>query len=177
MLRRTRANQVVPVFQLVSAKYPTPSVLATAPAEQVSVDFKSLGLYWRIAQFQTTATELHDRHGGQVPCDRQELLDLTGVSEYVADAVLVFGCDQPRAVLDANVARVLARYFGHRHHAEARRDRHIRETADALLPKKEARDYNFAMLDLAALVCTPQSPKHEICPLRRSCYTARLARA
>jgi A/G-specific adenine glycosylase len=160
------------VYDKVVARYPTPAKLAAAPPEQVANDLKSLGLRWRIAQFQRTAAELVQRFDGEVPCDRDSLTSLTGVSDYVADAVLVFGCNEPRAVIDANVARIIARHFGYREHAEARRDPKIRQVADALLPPRRAREYNFAMLDLAALVCTPTSPKHDLCPLRRTCARA-----
>ena len=99
------------------------------------------------------------------------------MSDYVADAVLVFGLDQPRAVVDVNVARVIARYFGLREHAEARRDKQVREVADELLDRTHARDYNFAMLDLAALVCTAKNPRHDACPLQRTCVKAAKARS
>lgn len=160
------------MYERVVARYPRPADLANAPLDQVERDLKSLGLAWRIAQFQQMARELVERFDGDVPCDRSELTSLTGVSDYVADAVLVFGCGQPRAVVDANVARVIACHFGYREHAEARRDRHIRQMADALFPRRSARDYNFAMLDLAALVCRPVTPKHHACPLRRTCAAA-----
>ena len=119
-----------------------------------------------------SSRDLVQEFGGRVPATREELVQLTGVSDYVADAVLVFALGQPRAVIDANVARVIARYFGLREHSEARRDRHIREVADELLDRSHARDYNFAMLDLAALVCTASNPKHDVCPLRRTCAKA-----
>lgn len=169
MLRRTRAAQVVPVFEVVRRKYPKARDLAKARPSQVRRDMRSLGLNWRIDQFRVMAGELNARFDGIPPCDRDQLTTLTGVSDYVADAVLVFACGQPRAVVDANIARVISRYFGFRHHPEARRDRHVVETARSLVPRRSPREYNFAMLDLAALVCTPRSPKHEACPFRKSC--------
>jgi A/G-specific adenine glycosylase len=169
MLRRTRAAQVVPVFEVVRRKYPRARDLASARPAQVRRDFGSLGLAWRIGQLRNMAKELDNRFSGTPPCDRNELMSLPGVSDYVADAVLVFSCGKPRAVIDANVARVVARYFGFREHAEARRDRVVIETARSLVPMNAAREYNFAMLDVAALVCTPSKPKHEVCPLRRTC--------
>lgn len=173
MLRRTRARQVAPVYRTAIANYPTPADLAVAKRSSIRKELQSLGLTWRIAQFQTMARELVDRFDGRVPAGRDELVSLTGVSDYVADAVLVFAHGQKRAVVDANIARIITRYFGIREHAEARRDRAVRVIADSLLPRSEPRDFNFAMLDLAALVCTPQAPRHEICPLRRMCRKAR----
>jgi A/G-specific adenine glycosylase len=88
--------------------------------------------------------------------------------------VLAFAYGKPRAVVDANVARVMARHFGLREHPEARRDKEVRSLADSLLDRSYSRDYNFAILDLAASVCTPRSPRHAICPLVRTCARVRL---
>jgi A/G-specific adenine glycosylase len=173
MLRRTRAAQVAPVFQAFIHKFPTASDLFQADPVEVTESVASLGLSWRLAQFHALANDLVAKFDGRVPCDRAELASLTGVSDYVADAVLVFACNKPRSVIDANVARVITRYFGLREHAEARRDRIVRELADELLHKRNPRDYNFAMLDLAALVCRARNPLHEECPLRRTCVKGR----
>ena len=148
-----------------------------ADSKSLSDMLKPLGLNWRIAQFEALGRELVQEPGGHVPTTREELVQLTGVSDYVADAVLVFALDQPRAVIDANVARVITRYFGLREHAEARRDSQVRELADELLDRTHARDYNFALLDLAALVCTASNPAHDVCPLRRTCAKAANASA
>jgi A/G-specific adenine glycosylase len=133
----------------------------------------SLGLDWRIGQFEALARDLVERFDGRIPDSRDELMNLTGVSDYLADAVLVFAFGKPRAVIDANVARVIARTFGLREHAEARRDKEIRRLADELVASKRPRDYNFAMLDLAATVCTAHNPSHDTCPLRRTCLRAK----
>lgn len=173
MLRRTRATQVSPVYESFIREYPAPDDVYRADPQRLRAALKPLGLDWRIAQFEALSRELVEELGGQVPSNREELMQLTGISDYVADAVLVFAFGQPRAVVDANVARVLARYFGLREHAEARRDRPIRELATALLDRRRARDYNFAILDLAALVCTPRGARHAECPFRRTCVKAR----
>lgn len=162
----------MPVFTAVRRKYGTPRRLADADPDSLAKDLKSLGLYWRIAQFKQLAIDLIENFGGHVPNDRSSLMSLTGVSEYVADAVLAFAFGQPRAVVDANVARVLARHFGLREHAESRRDPAIRLLADELVNRRRPREYNFAMLDLAALICTARTPKHSVCPLRRTCVAA-----
>ncbi|MCH8814178.1 MAG: DNA glycosylase [Chloroflexi bacterium] len=177
MLRRTRAKQVAPVYELFIRDYPSPDEMYRADSNSLRSSLKPLGLNWRIAQFEALGRDLVRDFGGHVPTTREELVQLTGVSDYVADAVLVFALGQPRAVIDANVARVIARYFGLREHAEARRDGQVRELADGLLDRAHARDYNFAMLDLAALVCTARNPKHDLCPLRRTCAKAANAKA
>jgi len=173
MLRRTKASQVAPVYERFVREHPAPEDVYRAEPQDLRSQLKSLGLDWRITQFQELARDLVEHFGGRVPATRTELMQLTGVSDYLADAVLVFAFGEPRAVIDANVARVIARYVGLREHAEARRDRVVREFADELLDRKRARDYNFAILDLAASVCTPQNPRHDLCPLRRTCLGAR----
>ena len=176
MLRRTKASQAAPVYERFIREHPAPEDLYQADPAKLHAQLASLGLEWRIAQFEQLAHDLVEQFDGQVPESREELMSLTGVSDYLADAVLVFAFGHPRAVIDANVARVLARYFGLREHAEARRDRQIREVADQLLDRQRPRDYNFALLDLAAGVCTSQRPKHELCPLRRTCFRAKAER-
>lgn len=169
MLRRTRAKQVVPVYEKFLRDYPSAAEMYRADSRELKASLNSLGLDWRIAQFEQLGRDLQERFEGEVPATREELMRLAGVSDYVADAVLVFAYRQPRAVIDANVARVITRHFGLREHAEARRDKAVRELADELLDRQHPREYNFAMLDLAALVCTAANPKHDECPLRRTC--------
>jgi A/G-specific adenine glycosylase len=169
MLRRTRAKQVIPIYEAFIREYPGPEDLYRACGDRIAATLRSLGLDGRIAQLVVLGRELIKQFDGRVPQGRRELMGLTGVSDYVADAVMAFAFRQPRAVIDTNVARVIARHFGLREHAEARRDRRVRELADELLDKARPRDYNFAMLDLAALVCTASNPKHANCPLKRTC--------
>jgi len=169
MLRRTRAKQVAPVYDRFIREHPAPEDVYRADPGRLASQLKSLGLDWRINQFKHLASDIVERFSGRVPATREEVMELTGVSDYLADAVLVFAYGQGRAVLDANVARVISRYFGLREHTEARRDKRVRKLADDLVDQDRPGDYNFAILDLAASVCTPLNPKHDGCPLRRTC--------
>lgn len=175
MLRRTRAAQVVPVFEEFARCFPNATTLVAAAPDEVRRVLKPLGLNWRIAQFQDLASQLIARHGGRVPQRREELLLLTGVSSYVADAVLVFAFNQARPIVDVTIARVIARLCGLREHAEARRNPEVLELAGRLLDRRNPRDYSFALLDLAGTVCTARNPLHETCPVANLCekYFAR----
>jgi len=173
MLRRTRARQVAPVYEKFIREYPSAVDLYRADPAEVREHLTSLGLDWRIKQFESLARQLVEEFGGRVPETREDLMRITGVSDYVADAVLVFGFGRPRAVVDANVARVITRHFGLREHAEARRDKEVVRLASELLDRQRPREYNFALLDLAATVCTPSNPKHDVCPLSRTCTRAK----
>lgn len=173
MLQRTKADQVLPVYSLFLKKYPTPRALAGAAPEDIEKAFARLGLRWRGEKVKKMAEALVSRYGGNIPRGRDELLSLPGVGEYVADAVLCFAYGEDRAVVDANVCRVIGRIFGLKAKGEARRNPVFRERAQELLPAGNARKFNWAMIDLAALVCTPRNPKCAVCPLEGMCLHGR----
>lgn len=115
------------------------------------------------------ARELTDKFKGKAPESRKALLSLPAVGEYIADAVLCFACNKDVPVVDANVCRVITRVFGIMPKGEARRDRTIRKIVQEILPTGKAKDFNWAIIDFAALVCTPRNPKHNICPMNEFC--------
>jgi A/G-specific adenine glycosylase len=114
---------------------------------------------------------LQTKFGGRVPAQREELLSLPGVSDYVADAVLSFAFGRRQAVVDNPIARVLARCFGLPEGPEARRNRDLRRLAQRFVGSDSA-SHNFALLDLADAVCRPRSPDHARCPLVAFCCEA-----
>lgn len=103
------------------------------------------------------------------------LLSLSGVGEYIADAVLCFAYGTDVAVVDSNVCRVIERVFGIVAKGEKRRDRKFRSLAQEMVPSGRANEFNWAMIDFAAIVCTASNPKHDICPMNDFCsYYQRL---
>jgi A/G-specific adenine glycosylase len=176
MLQRTKADQVMPVYQLFLRKFPDPRALADANSEEIEGVFAMLGLKWRARKVRELARVLTSQYNGRVPCSREELLSLPGVGEYVADAVLCFAYGMEVAVIDANVCRVIGRVFGVKPRGEARRDSRFRQIARRLVPPKEARKFNWAILDFAAIICTPQNPKCDQCPLQGLCSFYRAER-
>lgn len=121
------------------------------------------------------AEELVGRFEGEIPKDRDLLLSLPGVGEYMADAVLCFAYRNDVAVVDVNVCRVIERVYGIGAKGEARRDRRFRSLAQEMVPSGRAGEFNWAMIDFAAKVCTARNPKHDICPINNLCsYYQRL---
>ena len=112
------------------------------------------------------------RFDGKVPDTKEELLSLSSVGEYVADAILAFSFNRDVGVIDSNICRILGRLFGLKARGEARRDRQFRELLDRIVPTGEAADFNYAMFDLGSLVCTPRRPSCIMCPLIQVCFFA-----
>ena len=171
MLRRTQARQVVPVYARFVEQYPDAQALANASADDVARALYSLGLSWRVPAFQQLAQALVDRYAGIVPNDYDALVTLPGVGDYVAAAVCSFAFDQPRIIADTNTVRVIGRICGIPTHEESRRRKPIRDLLKGFLDHLYPRAYNYALLDLAALICTPSDPHCPDCPLVAFCKT------
>jgi A/G-specific adenine glycosylase len=171
MLRRTQARQVVKVYQEFIVRYPDAQALADAPAEEVARSLYSLGLAWRVPAFQQIARALVERYDGMVPPDYDALVALPGIGDYVASAVCCFAFGQAVMIVDTNTVRVVGRLFSISTHAESRRRKPIRALLEALLDKEDPKSYNYAVLDLAALICTPANPGCPACPLLSYCAT------
>ena len=171
MLRRTQARQVVKTYENFIAKYPDACALAMAPAEEVAHSLFSLGLAWRVPAFQQIARALVAQYEGMVPSSYEALVALPGIGDYVASAVCCFAFNQAIIIVDTNTVRVAGRLFGVPTHAESRRRKPIRALLQALLDTENPKSYNYAMLDLAALLCTPANPNCSVCPLLSYCVT------
>ena len=169
MLRRTRAEQVVPVYVEFVSKYPDPQSLKNADAKEIETLLYSLGLAWRVPAFQQIANHLCQKFDGRVPTQYSDLLSLPGVGDYVASAVCCFAFDQPIMIVDTNTVRVIGRIYGTKTHAESRRDKRVRELVKTTLNSKNPRKHNYALLDLAAKVCLPHKPQCNKCPLSNYC--------
>src|SRR5579885_408878 len=171
MLRRTQARQVVHVYERFVAKYPDAQALALASEEEVAQVLFSLGLAWRVPAFQQIARLLVEKYQGQVPASYDALIALPGVGDYVASAVCCFAYGQARSIIDTNTVRIAGRLFGLQTHAESRRRKPIRTLLQELLDRQSPKSYNYALLDLAAQICTPSSPDCQTCPLLSYCVT------
>ena len=134
MLRRTRADQVEPVFERFVKLFPDVRALAGAKPSVIRRELKPLGLEWRAANVVALARDIQRRFRGRVPRDRDELLSLPGVGPYVAGAVRCFALGQPEPLIDTNVVRVVGRFFGLRLDGEARRRKEMIDAVTACVP-------------------------------------------
>lgn len=169
MLRRTKADQVRSVYEKLFVEYTDINSFAQADEDKIRKILYPLGLKWRIPAFVRVAKQIQEKYRGVVPQTREELLTLPGVGDYVAGAVLSIAYGKREWIVDSNVVRLFRRYFGIETSKEGRRDKDIIQIAKAYVSNKNPRKANIAMLDFTALVCTPQRPKHERCPLKRGC--------
>ena len=172
MLQQTRVAAVTPYYLRFLDRFPTVSDLARAREDAVLHAWAGLGYYSRARNLRRAAQEIVARHAGQFPDEMEAALALPGIGHYTASAVLSIAYGKPYAVLDGNVARVLARLGAIR--GDLRRPqiwRRLQETAGNLLACKEAGDWNQAMMELGATVCLPRAPLCPKCPVRTLCRT------
>ena len=167
MLQRTRAEQVVPVWEDFFRRFSDVGSLVRVPPHLLRPYFRRLGLMWRTRHFRGLVHKLAIEYGGKVPRSREKLLELPGVGEYIADAVLYSAWGEPVVAVDSNVRRVIGRILGIEPGPE--NGRLIRELAQCLLDRSEPAKFNRALLDLAALVCRPKNPNCRSCPVHSFC--------
>jgi A/G-specific adenine glycosylase len=163
MLQQTQARRVVPAWDAFCAAYPTPRACADATLGDILRAWQGLGYPRRARDLHGAANVIGTRHGGRVPDDLAALLDLPGVGRYTARAVLVFAFERDVAVVETNIARVLARVAGRRLTLGE-----VQAVADSLVPAGAGWAWNQAMMDLGATVCRP-APACTGCPVLDGC--------
>jgi A/G-specific adenine glycosylase len=170
MLQQTRIAAVIPYYEKFLARFPGFESLALAPEQEVLRLWAGLGYYSRARNLQRAAREIVAQHDGSFPRDFAAAIALPGIGRYTAAAVLSIAFDAPHAVLDGNVARVLARLDAIRGDLRApQRWKKLETTAQTLLAPKAAGDWNQAMMELGETICTPKSPHCGACPVARWC--------
>lgn len=170
MLQQTRVDQGLPYYEKFIKAFPKVEDLANAPEDQVMKLWQGLGYYARARNLHFTAQHIRDAYAGQFPDSYEELRALKGVGDYTAAAISSFAFDLPHAVVDGNVYRVLARFFGIELAIDSSKGKKLfRALAQALLAPEQPADYNQAIMDFGALLCTPKRPACKTCPLRDNC--------
>jgi A/G-specific adenine glycosylase len=180
MLQQTQVDRVVPKYHEWLDRYPSLEALASADEGEVAQTWRPLGYNIRPRRLHAIARESMARYGGQLPSDEQSLLSFKGIGAYTAGAIRSFAFGQRAAILDTNVARVLFRVFvargDARTHAMRRR---LWTISAALVPRRHVFDFNQALMDFGATVCSARAPKCAGCPMtslcrsRASLYTAK----
>jgi A/G-specific adenine glycosylase len=171
ILQQTRVNQGLNYYLAFVKKYPKVGHLASDSIENVLKLWQGLGYYSKARNLHETAQLIQNEYKGKFPASFKELLALKGVGLYTAAAISSISFDEKVAVLDGNVFRVLSRYFGiYTPIDSSAAKKEFFELANSLVPSKNAGDYNQAIMELGALVCTPRNPLCNECPLNKGCY-------
>ena len=170
MLQQTRVDQARPYYERFTDAFPTVEALAAAPLDEVLLRWEGLGYYSRARNLHRAAQLIVQEHSGRLPESYDAIRALPGIGPYTAAAVLSIAFGQPHAVLDGNVARVLTRVFTISDDVKRTSTRRRLQTlADRLLATEAPGDFNQAVMELGATVCTPSTPACPGCPLRDGC--------
>jgi A/G-specific adenine glycosylase len=170
MLQQTRVDTVIPYYQRFLARFPTPNALAEADEDSVLSHWSGLGYYRRARLLHAGVREVVDRYGGEVPEDPNARRALPGVGRYTAGAIGSIAFEKPEPVVDGNVARVLSRLFRIDTPVGAGvTTKRLWNEASRLVPEERPGDFNQALMELGATVCTPRQAKCGECPLVREC--------
>lgn len=170
ILQQTRVEQGWSYYLKFIEHFPSVVDLAKAPEEKVFKLWEGLGYYSRCRNLIASARIIHNEHNNIFPRTYEDVLALKGVGGYTAAAIVSFAYNQPYAVVDGNVLRVLARYFGIRTAIDSTEGKKLfASLAQELLPQQQAGIYNQALMDFGATVCKPQSPTCASCPVSKKC--------
>ncbi len=171
ILQQTRVEQGLPYYLRFVKQYPTVTDLANAPEDAVLKLWEGLGYYSRARNLHAAAKHVVTAHNGVFPTTYKDIRALKGVGEYTAAAIASFAYALPYAVVDGNVYRVLARFFGIATPIDTTAGKkEFRQLADALLHKGDPARYNQAIMDFGATVCTPKNPLCNVCRHQPRCH-------
>ena len=170
MLQQTQVDRVIPKFHEFLQKYPTVQDLAEACPEDVRKTWYPLGYNIRPYRLHGIACEAMERYGGSIPGKEEELLSMKGIGRYTAGAIQSFAFQKDAAILDTNVMRVLHRIFIGTGDPKKQKSILWRLSGN-LIPKGKGYDFNQALMDFGAMVCTARKPFCLLCPMRNICHS------
>jgi len=170
MLQQTQVATVIPYFHRFLRTFPTVRALAEADQQEVLRLWQGLGYYSRARNLQAAVRQIIEEYGGDIPRTAQELRSLPGIGPYTAGAIASIAFDEPAPIVDGNVARVLARLDRIERDVTAPKVRdQLWSRAAEFVKGKRPGDFNSAMMELGATVCTPRAPKCLLCPVAAHC--------
>ena len=159
ILQQTRVAQGMPYYEKFVARYPTVSELAEASEDDILQLWQGLGYYSRGRNLLKCAQQIVNQYNGEFPKDIKEVKKLPGIGDYTASAILSFAFNQPHAVLDGNVYRVLSRIYGISEPIQTPAAHKLfKSIATEVLDQKNPAQHNQAMMEFGALHCTPKKP-------------------
>ncbi|MGM5469331.1 A/G-specific adenine glycosylase [Flavobacteriaceae bacterium LMO-SS05] len=170
ILQQTQINQGLPYYEAFVSQFPTVYDLANANERDVLKLWQGLGYYTRARNLHATARTVVETYNGEFPKSYPELLKLKGVGDYTASAIASICFNEPTAVVDGNVYRVLARYFGIKTPINSTNGKkEFKALATQLIDRKNPADYNQAIMEFGARQCKPKNPDCKVCPFNLSC--------
>ncbi len=170
MLQQTQVATVLPYYKRWLERFPDLSALTRAQESEVLHAWQGLGYYARARNLHAAAKFVTKNCSGQIPAQTAGIAQLPGVGRYTAGAIASFAFDRPEPIVEANIARVLARLTNWNDPIDTAAGRtHLWRTAESLLPMRGGRNHNSALMDLGAMICLPRTPRCSACPVRRFC--------
>jgi len=177
MLQQTRVDQALPYYTRWMEAFPEIASLANADRQEVLMLWEGLGYYSRARNMQDAAKTVMEQFGGNFPSHYDDIIKLKGIGPYTAAAISSIAFNQPKAVVDGNVIRVISRWSGIEEDvSKGGVIREIQSIADDLLDASQPGEFNQAMMELGATVCTPKNPKCNECPVSFSCVATQMAK-
>jgi A/G-specific adenine glycosylase len=170
MLQQTQVETVIPFYQHFLSTFPTVESLAQAPLQEVLKAWENMGYYARARHLHAAAKEITGRMGGKIPSTYEKLVDLPGIGSYTACAILSFAFGERRPAVDGNTRRVVCRLFAIQDLVEhSGTKQKIQELATDMISSVDPAEFNHAVMDLGATVCTPRKPSCVVCPAQDVC--------
>jgi A/G-specific adenine glycosylase len=169
LLHRTQADQVVPIYKSFLKSFPNIKVLAQSNESEILKTLYPIGLHWRSKLLHAMSKEIVEKYNCKVPEDFDTLISLPGISHYIASALRCFAFGYPDVLLDTNTVRVTGRILGLKINDSSRRSRQLRLILEKFIDTQQPREFNWALIDFAALVCKSRIPVHEKCPVKEFC--------
>lgn len=174
MLQQTTVGTVLKHFDRFMAAYPTVKTLAQASQEDVMKNWQGLGYYRRARSLHSAAIEICEKFNGEIPTDKEELLKIKGIGDYTASALRSIGANIPDLSVDANLERVLARYYAIEEHKGPKLQKKLRQLFEnneicQSIESLGARNLNEALMDLGRRICQARTAACELCPLKENC--------
>lgn len=170
MLQQTQVATVIPYYERFLEAFPTVEALAAADQDQVNKRWEGLGYYSRAAHLKAAAEALVADHGGELPDTAGDLIRLPGIGPYTAGAIASIAFGERTPAVDGNVMRILSRFTADETPVNTGKSRaHYTPIAANLLPAHRPGDFNQALMDLGAMICTPKAPNCPACPWQAYC--------
>ncbi len=177
MLQQTRVDQAWPYFERFMKLFPSVHDLASANQQQVLKAWEGLGYYSRARNLHAASKTIVNKFNGKFPESYDEVISLKGIGPYTAAAITSIAFDQPNAVVDGNVIRLVTRYYGIEDDIRSTRTiKQVQELVDQLISEEHPAEFNQAMMELGSIVCSPTNPDCLNCPIQAGCIATKTAK-